>query len=101
MRIKKMTTVTASGTPTHIVVLPAKRASKVTAKQPINTATENTQRAQKNKLAKPLRGGSLVCTFCPAAQDTSIDTTYDECNRPENSIAIATQKVNVAKKLLI
>merc|ERR1711884_692013 len=47
MRRKKTITASHAGTPSHIVVCPAKRASKVTAKEKARIAREKMHLAQK------------------------------------------------------
>merc|ERR1719276_554114 len=59
MRMRKMMKATMGGTPSHMVVFPAKRASQVTARQKQRTARENKHRIQKNMSCPPLLGGSF------------------------------------------
>jgi hypothetical protein len=59
MKRKNRMTETASGTPSHMVVFPSKRASKVTAKQRIRMTRLMITRSQKKRFSVPVRGSSL------------------------------------------
>merc|ERR1719384_289061 len=93
MRMRKMMKATVGGTPSHIVVCPEKRASTVTARQKQRTARENMHLIQKKRLAPALLGGSLDSMGFPANIPTSIWMRYEACKSPENSMAMATQRV--------
>merc|ERR1712045_408457 len=72
MRMRKIMKATAGGTPSHMVVFPANKASQVTARQKQRTARENKHLTQKKIRAPPLLGGSFDSMGFPANFPTSI-----------------------------
>merc|ERR1719223_848936 len=75
MRMKNTITASQAGTPSHIVVLSAKRASRVTAKENPRTAREKRHLTQKKRFCAPLRGSSRDSILDPARAATVSCTT--------------------------
>lgn len=97
IKMKNKITATEFGTLEYIVVLPAKRAVKVTTKEKVKIPTDIKHRAQKKTFCPRVRGGSLVVSGWPANLVTIIWITYEAWRSPENSRASETYSVNIIK----
>ena len=90
MNKKNRMTLAQLGTPSHMVVWPWKRASRVTAKANPSRAKDMAQRSQKKMFWAMLRGGSLDSMGLPESLATIMAITYEEWRIPEYSKASAT-----------
>jgi hypothetical protein len=77
-----------------MVVLPSNRPAKVTAKE--NRGWRAIQGSGEEKALAPVRGASLIQLSTGKLRHEHL-MRYEECNRPENSIAFETQSVKTAK----